>query len=919
MILRRSRTSRAFVPAWVGARRSLAAGTCLLALGLVVVSAALAGAQTKTKWYLAEGATGDFDTEILIGNPHAQPVDIKITWILPSTTPAVAPTTFTMAPTSRRTVRIKDIPGLANTAVSAIVESTNTPALDIVVERSMYWLHETLPKGHNSSGVLAPSTTWYLAEGATGDFRNFILIANPDPDPARVAQVTLTFLRDGGAPPVSRAIPGGVAGGERKTMFVNLDVPELANASFSTRVESTNGVPVIVERAMYFPSASPGFPGPVGHESGGVTALSTRWVFGEGVTGGVAPNPIFDTFLLLANPGATTARVKVTYAKEGGERFEQTVAVDPGLDMPPNSRKTIWVNLDIPGFANAAFSMEVESDVPILAERAVYWGNGTPATWREAHNSPGATAEATAWAFAEGLDGGFGVTGILYQSYFLVANTSTTTPLELKVTFVREDGTGLVKTYAGAQAVPPGSRFTFASWQFPELSNQRFATFIESTNGTAFVAERAVYWGIGFVGGHNSLGTPWSGAVATPPAVPEPAITSISPNEAFTAGGITATITGTDLAFPAAVTIGGTPATNVLVWNATTITLVVPPGTAGAKDVVVTSRGIPKTLVGAFTYTTPPAPVVTSLSVTLGPTYGGTSVTLTGQNFTANMTVNFGGTPVTSFIFDGATQVRVVTPPRAAGATFVQVSNQFGTSTTAGNAFTYQKATATNVILAFGDSITYGVYSVLDPTTGSINRVFPASGTDPNTYPMRLRTRLAGTYPTQTISITNSGEPGEGVRVNIFGGSIGMDRIKTALQPAQDLVIILEGFNDVSAGETGTNILNGLRSMVSDARGRGKYVIVCSLTPIKPDAVGGEYPANPTQVANISNAIGSLVPTWNAEFGGGVYFFDMFNQLPLSAISPDGLHPSVGGYDLMSLLLHNFIEANFEVVPPPAP
>jgi hypothetical protein len=74
-----------------------------------------------------------------------------------------------------------------------------------------------------------------------------------------------------------------------------------------------------------------------------------------------------------------------------------------------------FVNLDIPGFAQAAFSMEVLADVPILAERAVYWGEGTPETWRDAHNPPGATSEHLACGLAEGPDGVFDESGTPYR------------------------------------------------------------------------------------------------------------------------------------------------------------------------------------------------------------------------------------------------------------------------------------------------------------------------------------------------------------------------------------------------------------------------------------------------------------------------------------------------------------------------
>ena len=68
-----------------------------------------------------------------------------------------------------------------------------------VAERAMYFGGPPAFKGgHESAGVTAPSTTWLLAEGATGDgFDTFILIANPG---AEEADVTFTFLPADGAP-----------------------------------------------------------------------------------------------------------------------------------------------------------------------------------------------------------------------------------------------------------------------------------------------------------------------------------------------------------------------------------------------------------------------------------------------------------------------------------------------------------------------------------------------------------------------------------------------------------------------------------------------------------------------------------------------------------------------------------------------
>jgi hypothetical protein len=65
--------------------------------------------------------------------------------------------------------------------VSGVIASTQP----IIVERAMYLDRPGQPfaAGHESAAVTAPSTNWFLAEGATGSFfEMFVLIANPNPD-----------------------------------------------------------------------------------------------------------------------------------------------------------------------------------------------------------------------------------------------------------------------------------------------------------------------------------------------------------------------------------------------------------------------------------------------------------------------------------------------------------------------------------------------------------------------------------------------------------------------------------------------------------------------------------------------------------------------------------------------------------------
>ena len=66
-------------------------------------------------------------------------------------------------------------------------------------------------------------------------------------------------------------------------------------------------------------------------------------------------------------------------------------------------------------------------------------------------------------------------------------------------------------------------------------------------------------------------------------------------------------MTGTNFAAGATVTIGGTPATNVAVQNATTLTADTPQHAAGAADVSVTVAGRSATMGSAFTFVAPAA------------------------------------------------------------------------------------------------------------------------------------------------------------------------------------------------------------------------------------------------------------------------------------------------------------------------
>ena len=337
--------------------------------------------RTATKWYFAEGATfGPFNLFYLVQNPNAQDAQVTVTYLLGSGAPLTK--TYVVRAQSRFNIWVDDegatdpaLARLANAELSAIIESTN--GVPIIAERAMYLDQPGRPlgAGHESAGVTAPATQWFLAEGATGDYFDlFILIANPQATPATVQADYL--LTTGQVITRTYTVPGN----SRFNIWVDQE-PGLANAALSTRITSTNAVPIIVERAMWWP-------GPTSdtwqeaHNSPGETTTGTRWAMAEGEVGGPRDT---DTFVLIANtsPFAGTARVTVLF--EDG-----TPAITRDFALAPSSRSNVAPSSDFPETIGKRFGLLVESvgatPAQIVVERAMYsdaggvnWAAGTNA------------------------------------------------------------------------------------------------------------------------------------------------------------------------------------------------------------------------------------------------------------------------------------------------------------------------------------------------------------------------------------------------------------------------------------------------------------------------------------------------------------------------------------------------------------
>ncbi|GAA2351375.1 IPT/TIG domain-containing protein [Dactylosporangium salmoneum] len=172
---------------------------------------------------------------------------------------------------------------------------------------------------------------------------------------------------------------------------------------------------------------------------------------------------------------------------------------------------------------------------------------------------------------------------------------------------------------------------------------------------------------------------------------PAPAVTRLSAQSASTAGGATITVTGTDLTGATAVRLGAVAATGVKVTSATSLNFTVPAGlAAGGYDVTVTTPDGTSAVVaaGRLTLVAPPAPTVSALSVSSGPTNAATAVTVTGTGFGTIKTVTASGTNLT-FVKQSETQLLVTMPAHAAGKVTLRLTNLGGSFEATALPFTY--------------------------------------------------------------------------------------------------------------------------------------------------------------------------------------------------------------------------------------
>lgn len=337
--------------------------------------------------------------------------------------------------------------------------------------------------GHCVTGVTQPATEWYFAEGTTRQgFEEWICIENPNDKPT---EATVDFMT-GEGDTISHKLQLGAH--SRGTIHANSVAGE--GKDISCKVSA--GLPVVAERPMYF-SYEGRLKG--GHSVVGATAPAARWYFAEGYTG-----TGFDQWVCVLNPNDGPARLTFRFQTQEGEE-----KVRDGGEVPAHTRSTFKVN-DLLG-ANMQNSLELESTLPVIAERPIYFDYLGTANlhWKGGHCVIGAIGLSKQYYFAEGT------TRQGFEEWITIQNTNDS-PLSVNASYQLGEGQG--DTVNRSYSIGPGKRHTI--YVANEVGGGKDVS-TKLSSSLPFLAERPLYfrysgYGAHWPDGHCVTGLPQAGS-----------------------------------------------------------------------------------------------------------------------------------------------------------------------------------------------------------------------------------------------------------------------------------------------------------------------------------------------------------------------------------------------------------------------
>ena len=239
--------------------------------------------------------------------------------------------------------------------VATMVESDQP----VAATRQMTW--ENPVYGSTlESGISGTSRTWYFGEGATNDFSVFYLLQNPGDTPATVTLTLLARRRRG--PDFARRCRAPLCAAhrprERRAGTVACRVRDHRHLGRADR-RRAGDVPEHDEPPVGGGTAGRGSP-----------VLSTSWSFAEGATG------FFSAYVLLGIPPPAKPPSRCSYHLPDGTTITRSVRRPAAVATQCGTstwRFQSW-------HPRMAMAMTITSTLPIVAERAMWWG---PFPWTE--------------------------------------------------------------------------------------------------------------------------------------------------------------------------------------------------------------------------------------------------------------------------------------------------------------------------------------------------------------------------------------------------------------------------------------------------------------------------------------------------------------------------------------------------------
>jgi len=315
-------------------------------------------------WYFAHGVSvpDSYHTWFLLANPRAVETTATVTFFLEGG--------------ETKTVQVEvaalsRVALYANEHVSGTFAATVSSTEPLVAEESVFFAND----GYTVPGVGTPSTVWYFAEGSNSEtYETHLYLFNPN---STAASVTINFYdENGNRYSVSRQVPA------RQPQHVNFAEICPVRAAVSTEVASA--LPLVAQRLTFFPGRDGGRGG---HASVGISMPATTWYMPLAQV-----NELYDTWLMLFNPGDTTTTVNATFlAAQTSEQAEYVV--------PPHTRATIWLDKEnAEGRApDGTYGVVLTSSATFIAESVVY-----DSAYQVGSATTGSPCSAREWYFAEG-------------------------------------------------------------------------------------------------------------------------------------------------------------------------------------------------------------------------------------------------------------------------------------------------------------------------------------------------------------------------------------------------------------------------------------------------------------------------------------------------------------------------------------